>query len=205
MAQQLEQLSILAHQSNGRWYPNMSEEMINSIDSFLLVHDPSIFEEWLGYKEGGMSDELFAFQARLTVGVDDLGDLGQTEVVIPLSDGSKLLFTEDASRTGLTQFGTVEDEKEVFDQGKDADVRGDTSMKASHYYVENCFAGRFAIVETELVKQVKGKTDEKGQEVFIRPMHPDENWDRTIEHEQGSDKTYYVLDNLEDVEDFLAD
>ena len=45
---------------------------------------------------------------------------------------SKLLFTEDASRTGLTQFGTVEDEKEVFDQGKDADVRGGTSMKANN-------------------------------------------------------------------------
>ena len=205
MAQQLEQLSILARQSNGRWYPNMSEETIKSIDSFLLAHDPSIFEEWLGYKEGGMSDELFAFQARLTVGVDDLGDSGQTEVVIPLSDGRKLVFTEDASRTGLTQFGTVEDEKEVFEQGKDNDVRGGTSMKVSHYYVENCFAGRFAIVETELVKQVKGKTDEKGQEVFIRPMHLDENWDRTIEHEKGADKSYCVLYDLEDIEDFLAD
>lgn len=205
MAQHLEQLSVLAQQSNGRWYPNMSEETINSIESFLLAHDPSILEEWLGYKEGSMSDELFAFQDRLTIGVDDTEDSSQTEVVISLTDGSKLLFTEDASRTGLTQFGTVEDEKEVFDQEKDNDVRGGTSMKASHYYVENCFAGRFAIVETELVKQVKGKTDEKGQEVFIRPMHPDENWDRTIEHEQGSDKTYYVLDDLEDVGDFLAD
>lgn len=204
MAQHLEQLSVLAQQSNGRWYPNMSEETINSIDSFLLVHDPSIFEEWLGYQEGGMSDELFAFQARLTVGVDNSGGSGQTEVVIPLSDGSKLVFTEDASHTGLTQIGTVEDEKEVFDQVKDNDVRGGISMKASHYYVENCFSGRFAIVETELVKQVKGKTDEKGQEVFIRPMHPDENWDRTIEHEQGSDKTYCVLDDLESIEDFLT-
>ena len=144
MAQHLEQLSILAHQSNGRWYPNMSEETINSIESFLLAHDPSILEEWLGYKEGGMSDELFAFQDRLTIGVDDTEDSGQMELVITLTDGSKLVFTEDASRTGLTQFGTVEDEKEVFDQGKDADVRGGTSMKASHYYVENCFAGRFA-------------------------------------------------------------
>lgn len=204
MAQHLEQLSVLAQQSNGRWYPNMSEETINSIESFLLAHDPSILEEWLGYKEGGMSDELFAFQDRLTIGVDDTEDSGQTEVVITLTDGSKLVFTEDASHTGLTQIGTVEDEKEVFDQVKDNDVRGGISMKASYYYVENCFAGRFAIVETELVKQVKGKTDEKGQEVFIRPMHPDENWDRTIEHEQGSDKTYCVLDDLESIEDFLT-
>ena len=79
MAQHLEQLSILAHQSNGRWYPNMSEETINSIESFLLAHDPSILEEWLGYKEGGMSDELFAFQDRLTIGVDDTEDSGQME------------------------------------------------------------------------------------------------------------------------------
>ena len=39
----------------------------------------------------------------------------------------------------------------------------------------------------------------------IRPMHLDENWDRTIEHEQGSNKTYYVLDDIEGFEDFLAD
>ena len=36
-------------------------------------------------------------------------------------------------------------------------------------------------------------------------MHPDENWDRTIEHEQGAGKSYSVLYDLEDIEDFLAD
>ena len=78
-------------------------------------------------------------------------------------------------------------------------------MNTETYYVENCYAGRFAIVEAKLIELIKGKTDEKGQEVFIRPMHPDENWDRTIEHAQGGDKVYYVLDDLEDIEDFLAD
>ena len=204
MAQQLEQLSILAHQSNGRWYPNMSEEMVNSVESFLLVHDPSIFEEWLGYKEGGMSDELFAFQVRLTVGVDDSGDSRQTEVVLPLSDGSKLLFTEDASRTGLTQIGTVEDEKEVFDQGKDNDVRGGASMKASHYYVENYYGGKFALVEAELLPKLEGRKDSLGTPLFIRPMHGDENWDKTINHEEQFDKIYCVLDES-NIEDFLAD
>lgn len=77
-------------------------------------------------------------------------------------------------------------------------------MNTETYYVEN-HKGIFAIVEAKLIGLVKGKTDEKGQEVFIRPMHPDENWDRTIEHEQGGDKTYHVLDDLEDIEDFLAD
>lgn len=76
-------------------------------------------------------------------------------------------------------------------------------MNAENYYVENCYAGRFAIVEAELIELVKGKTDEKGQDVFIRPMHPDENWDRTIEHEKGADKSYSVLYDLEDIEDFL--
>ena len=204
MAQQLEQLSILAHQSNGRWYPNMSEEMVNSVESFLLVHDPSIFEEWLGYKEGGMSDELFAFQARLTVGVDDSGDSRQTEVVLPLSDGSKLLFTEDASRTGLTQIGTVEDEKEVFDQGKDNDVRGGASMKASHYYVENYYGGKFALVEAELLPKLEGRKYSLGTPLFIRPMHGEENWDKTINHEEQFDKIYCVLDES-NIEDFLAD
>lgn len=77
-------------------------------------------------------------------------------------------------------------------------------MNAENYYVENK-KGCFAIVGTKLIELVKGKKDEKGQEVFIRPMHPDENWDRTIEHEQGSGKTYCVLDDVEDIEDFLAD
>ena len=204
MAQHLEQLSVLAQQSNGRWYPNMSEETINSIESFLLAHDPSILEEWLGYKEGGMSDELFAFQDRLTIGVDDLGDSGQTEVVIPLSDGSKLLFTEDASRTGLTQIGTVEDEKEVFDQGKDNDVRGGASMKASHYYVENYYGGKFALVEAALLPKLEGRKDSLGTPLFIRPMHGEENWDKTINHEEQFDKIYCVLDES-NIEDFLAD
>lgn len=204
MAQHLEQLSVLAQQSNGRWYPNMREETINSIESFLLAHDPSILEEWLGYKEGGMSDELFAFQDRLTVGVDDSEDSGQTEVVIPLSDGSKLVFTEDASRTGLTQFGTVEDEKEVFDQGKDNDVRGGASMKASHYYVENYYGGKFALVEAELLPKLEGRKDSLGTPLFIRPMHGDENWDKTINHEEQFDKIYCVLDES-NIEDFLAD
>lgn len=78
-------------------------------------------------------------------------------------------------------------------------------MNTKTYYVENCYAGRFAIVEAKLIELIKGKTDEKGQEVFIRPMHPDENWDRTIEHEKGADKSYSVLYDLEDIEDFLAD
>lgn len=75
-------------------------------------------------------------------------------------------------------------------------------MNAENYYVENQ-KGDFAIVEVELMEQVK-KTD-KDLLAFIRPMHPDENWDRTIEHEKGFGKSYSVLYDLEDVEDFLAD
>lgn len=77
-------------------------------------------------------------------------------------------------------------------------------MNAENYYVENK-KGCFAIVKAKLIELVKGKKDEKGQDVFIRPMHPDENWDRTIEHEQGAGKSYSVLYDLEDIEDFLAD
>lgn len=77
-------------------------------------------------------------------------------------------------------------------------------MNAENYYVENQ-KGAFAIVGTKLIELVKGKKTKKGQDVFIRPMHPDENWDRTIEHEQGSGKTYCVLDDVEDIEDFLID
>ena len=202
MAQHLEQLSVLAQQSNGRWYPNMSEETINSIESFLLAHDPSILEEWLGYKEGGMSDELFAFQDRLTIGVDDTEDSGQTELVITLTDGSKLVFTEDASHTGLTQIAAVEDEKEVFDQEKDNAVREPGGP--SHYYVENNYSGQFALVEAALLPKLEGRKDSLGTPLFIRPMHGEENWDKTINHEEQFDKIYCVLDES-NIEDFLAD
>ena len=44
-------------------------------------------------------------------------------------------------------------------------------MNAENYYVENK-KGCFAIVKAELIELIKEKADEKGQEVFIRPMHP---------------------------------
>lgn len=74
----------------------------------------------------------------------------------------------------------------------------------SHYYVENSYSGQFALVEAALLPKLEGRKDSLGTPLFIRPMHGEENWDRTIEHEQGSDKTYCVLDDLESIEDFLT-
>lgn len=75
-------------------------------------------------------------------------------------------------------------------------------MNAENYYVENQ-KGDFAIVEVELMEQVK-KTD-KDLLAFIRPMHGREDWSNTISHEERENKTYFKINNRSDIEDFLAD
>lgn len=74
----------------------------------------------------------------------------------------------------------------------------------SHYYVENYYGGKFALVEAELLPKLEGRKDSLGTPLFIRPMHGEENWDKTINHEEQFDKIYCVLDES-NIEDFLAD
>lgn len=74
----------------------------------------------------------------------------------------------------------------------------------SHYYVENYYGGKFALVEAALLPKLEGRKDSLGTPLFIRPMHGEENWDKTINHEEQFDKIYCVLDKS-NIEDFLAD
>lgn len=44
-----------------RWYVDTDEATVEAMNSFLEEHDLDVFESWLGYLEGGMSDESLAF------------------------------------------------------------------------------------------------------------------------------------------------
>lgn len=70
------------------------------------------------------------------------------------------------------------------------------------YYVEKASTGNFAIVDEQEVLDLL-KVHEGYKELYIRPMHEEENWDKTIAHEQGGGKRYFVLTDEEDVEEFM--
>lgn len=70
---------------NERWYVDTDEATVESMNSFLKEHDLDVFESWLGYLEGGMSDESLAF-------INILQTIENGE--INLYDGSKIKLVE---------------------------------------------------------------------------------------------------------------
>lgn len=69
---------------NERWYIDTDEATVGVMNSFLKEHDLDVFESWLGYLEGGMSDESLAF----------INILQTIEDEIELADGSKIKLVE---------------------------------------------------------------------------------------------------------------
>lgn len=67
-----------------RWYIDTDEATVEAMNSFLKEHDLDVFESWLGYLEGGMSDESLAF----------INILQTIENEIELVDGSKIKLVE---------------------------------------------------------------------------------------------------------------
>lgn len=67
-----------------RWYIDTDEATVEAMNSFLKEHDLDVFESWLGYLEGGMSDESLAF----------INILQTIEDEIELADGSKIKLVE---------------------------------------------------------------------------------------------------------------
>ena len=67
-----------------RWYVDTDEATVEAMNSFLEEHDLDVFESWLGYLEGGMSDESLAF----------INILQTMEDEIELADGSKIKLVE---------------------------------------------------------------------------------------------------------------
>lgn len=70
---------------NERWYIDTDEATVEAMNSFLKEHDLNVFESWLGYLEGGMSDESLAF-------INILQTIENGE--IKLYDGSKIKLVE---------------------------------------------------------------------------------------------------------------
>lgn len=95
-------LTVPAKYNGQRWYIEMEEETINAIDTMLELHDQSLHQEWLGYKEGGMSSEGLAFQEHLET----------PDSTIDLEDGSELVLSEQTTIPELTTIPLEEPTKE---------------------------------------------------------------------------------------------
>ena len=102
-------LTVPAKYNGQRWYIEMEEETINAIDTMLELHDQSLHQEWLGYKEGGMSSEGFAFQERLET----------PDGTIDLEDGSELVLSEQVTAPELTAIPLEEPTKQEIQKALD--------------------------------------------------------------------------------------
>ena len=102
-------LTVPAKYNGQRWYIEMEEKTINTIDTMLELHDQSLHQEWLGYKEGGMSSEGFAFQERLET----------PDGTIDLEDGSELVLSEQVTAPELTAIPLEEPTKQEIEKALD--------------------------------------------------------------------------------------
>lgn len=102
-------LTVPAKYNGQRWYIEMEEKTINAIDTMLELHDQSLYQEWLGYKEGGMSSEGLAFQERLET----------LDGMIGLEDGSELVLSEQVTAPELTTIPLEEPTKQEIQKALD--------------------------------------------------------------------------------------
>ena len=102
-------LTVPAKYNGQRWYIEMEEKTSNAIDTMLELHDQSLYQEWLGYKEGGMSSEGFAFQERLET----------LDGMIGLEDGSELVLSEQVTVPELTTIPLEEPTKQKIQKALD--------------------------------------------------------------------------------------
>lgn len=102
-------LTVPAKYNGQRWYIEMEEKTINAIDTMLELRDQSLYQEWLWYKEGGMSSEGFAFQERLET----------QDGTIDLEDGSELVLSEQVTAPELTTIPLEEPTKQEIQKALD--------------------------------------------------------------------------------------
>lgn len=73
-----------------------------------------------------------------------------------------------------------------------------------HYFVTNEISKEFAIVEPEILSTIVTFQDEHGREdIYHREMDDNENWDQLIENESSKGYRYAVLDDEDDIHDFV--
>lgn len=102
-------VKVPAYYKGHRWYIEMNEKTISAIDTMLEDHDPSLYQEWLGYKEGGMSSEGVAFQGRLET----------ADGTIDLEDESELVLSEQVTAPELTTILLEEPTKQEIEKALD--------------------------------------------------------------------------------------
>ena len=102
-------LTVPAKYNGQRWYIEMEEKTINTIDTMLELHDQSLHQEWLGYKEGKDNSEGVAFQGRLET----------ADGTIDLEDESELVLSEQVTAPELTTILLEEPTKQEIEKALD--------------------------------------------------------------------------------------
>ena len=102
-------LTVPAKYNGQRWDIDRSKGIVEALDKMLETHVPSLYQEWLGYKEGEMSSEGIAFQKRLET----------PDGTIDLEDGGELVLSEQVTAPELTTILLEEPTKQEIEKALD--------------------------------------------------------------------------------------
>ena len=102
-------LSVPAKYNGKCWDIDRSKETVEALDTMLEAYDPSLYQEWLEYKEGEVSSKGVAFQERLET----------SDGTIELEDGSELVLSEQVTAPELTTIPLEEPTKQEIQKALD--------------------------------------------------------------------------------------
>jgi hypothetical protein len=102
-------LSVPAKYNGKCWDIDRSKETVEALDTMLEAYDPSLYQEWLEYKEGEVSSKGVAFQERLET----------PDGTIDLEDGSELVLSEQVTAPELTTISLEEPTKQEIQKALD--------------------------------------------------------------------------------------
>ena len=105
----LYRLTIPAKYNRQLWDIDRSKETVEALETMLETHDQSLYQEWLGYKEGEVSSKGVAFQERLET----------PDGTIDLEDGSELVLSEQVTAPELTTISLEEPTKQEIQKALD--------------------------------------------------------------------------------------
>ena len=102
-------LTVPAKYNGQRWDIDRSKETVEALDTMLETHDQSLYQEWLGYKEGKANSEGVVFQGRLET----------ADGTIDLEDESELVLSEQVTAPELTTILLEEPTKQEIEKALD--------------------------------------------------------------------------------------
>ena len=105
----LYRLTIPAKYNRQLWDIDRSKETVEALETMLETHDQSLYQEWLGYKEGKANSEGVAFQGRLET----------ADGTIYLKDESELVLSEQVTAPELTTILLEEPTKQEIEKALD--------------------------------------------------------------------------------------